>query len=113
MVKFFKKLYYFLFPPNQDKYYSNNPSQEYLFIGGANDGRFITIPDNQSKVIVPVPADIFKEYNYYKGFNPVKTEPYYKKLIATRNSRLAIYVVDGMLECEILDRLIENYSKNI
>lgn len=93
---FFRKIksfYYRIFPPDEDKYYRNNPSQEYLFIGGFHNKIKIKIPDNQ---------EIVRLFN---------NQIYYKKILSTRNTKLAIYVLDKIPEYDILDRLVENYGR--
>ena len=87
--------YYSLWFKNEDRNYTNNPSQEYLFIGGAKDGKIIKILDNKHEIVIP-------NDRYYA---------YYKRILCTQNARLGIYVYGELLECDILDMLVKNYKK--
>ena len=94
-----KKLYYRVFPPNENKCYINNPSRTYLFMGGIMDKIIIPIPDNQWMVHFPDPNHLYVPLLYKKH------------ILFTKNSRLAIYVLDSLPENQILDKLVESYIK--
>lgn len=83
---------------DENKIYTNNLSQQYLFMGGSKDGRYMTIPDNQWRILIP--KSITRD-----------NELYNKIILCTPKTRLAIYVSEGFSELDILDVLIESYKK--
>ena len=83
---------------NEDKYYTNNPNREYLFIGGSKDGRYITILDNEWRVLIP-------------KFISRDNEVYNKIILSTPKTRLAVFVHENFSETDLLDVLLENYKK--
>ena len=94
-----KKFWKSLFFNREDRNYSNNPDEKYLFIGGFNDKLTLRIPDNQWIVNFPNP-----DHLYIPLF-------YNKHILFTRNSRLAVYVHNKVPENQILDKLVESYNK--
>lgn len=97
-----KKFWKSLFFNREDRNYSNNPDEKYLFVGGFNDKLTLRIPDN---------------YWIHTQYKPLlygcgrELETYYKYILFTRNSRLAIYVHNKVPENQILDLLVESYRK--
>lgn len=87
---------------DENKIYTNNPTQEYLFMGGSKDGRCMAIPDNEWKVVIPRPF-----------LGGLSKEIYSKIILCTPKTRLAIYVSEGFSELDILDVLVENYKEQI
>jgi len=77
--------------------YSNNPSKEYLFIGGQKDGQKMNISDDEYKVFFP---------DFISGGHV----NYYKFVIFTRNTRLAVFVSENLSEYDVLDYLVRNYE---
>lgn len=86
---------------NEDKYYTNNPSQEYLFMGGCKNGLYMSIPDNKWQILVSPNICCSS-----------KSEEIYNKIIlSTPKTRLAVYISEGFSERDILDKLTESYRK--
>lgn len=93
-----KDFYYSFWFNNKEKDYNNNPSQEYLFIGGSKDGDRLFIKDNEWKILIPRP--------FITG---LEQELYNKYILSTQNTRLVIYLSNELKEVDILDRLVNNY----
>lgn len=74
-----------------------------MFIGGANDGKRIEVPD-LPRIRVPLPPDLQEPGGFFR------TEDYRKEMLATRELTFTFYVAQGIsIEVAVL-RLLEYYS---
>lgn len=93
MKQIFKKLWNLLRfnKKNRTIPYRNNWSQEYLFIGGTNDGKRIFVPDE------------------IETFN-TKFDTYRKILLCGNDNVIVIYLCSNLTEFDALNYLVKNYA---